>query len=188
MIELRNVRKAFGDRVVLNNINLNVKKGDLISIMGKSGSGKTTLLNILGFLDTQTDGTYIFNEKIIKGSHARNTIRNQNMGFVFQAYNLIPKLTVSENISLPIFYSQNSKQTRERLKKIPELMDKFGLTQIESSYVECISGGEKQRVCLARALVCDANIIISDEPTGNLDEYNTNLILNEFQQIGRAHV
>lgn len=183
MIELRGLTKSFGKRVVLDELDLRIDNGEMVSIMGHSGSGKTTMLNILGFLDTQTSGEYLFNGKVIKRNYHRNRIRNEYMGFVFQSYNLIPRLTVFENIALPIYYSHNQKLRSERLKKIPELIKQFGLELIKSSYVDYISGGEKQRVCLARSLACGANLIISDEPTGNLDAVNTELILEQFKRL-----
>lgn len=103
MIELKNISKSFGKREILKNINFSVKEGELVSIMGKSGSGKTTLLNILGFFEYPSSGEYYFEEKLIKKEKQMSKIRNANMGFVFQAYNLIPRLTVYENIVLPIF-------------------------------------------------------------------------------------
>ena len=183
MIDLHNICKNFGNRVVLKNINFSVGEGDIVSIMGKSGSGKTTLLNILGFLDAPTSGIYFFNGKPVLNNYQRNLIRNEYMGFVFQSYNLIPKLTVYENIALPIYYSIHSSKIKERIKNISVLIEQFHLNSIANSKVEYISGGEKQRVCLARALVCDAKLIISDEPTGNLDDVNTRIVLNELKRI-----
>ena len=114
MIELKNISKSFGTREILKNINFCVEEGDLVSIMGKSGSGKTTLLNILGFFEYPTKGEYYFDGKLVKKENQMSRIRNQNMGFVFQAYNLIPRLTVYENIVLPIFYSLDKKKKKER--------------------------------------------------------------------------
>lgn len=183
MIELRQISKSYGSRIVLNDVNFNAKKGDIISIMGKSGSGKTTMLNMLGFLDLPTSGEYYFEGKLVKSNYQRSLIRNEHMGFVFQSYNLIPKLTVKENVELPIFYSVKRKYMKDREKKVMGLLQRFGLEDIANSMVEYISGGEKQRVCLARSLVCDADLIISDEPTGNLDVKNKEIILNEFKRM-----
>ncbi|MDE6208812.1 MAG: ABC transporter ATP-binding protein [Lachnospiraceae bacterium] len=185
MIELKNISKSFGTREVLKDINLSVKEGELISIMGKSGSGKTTLLNILGFFEYLTKGKYYFEGKLIKNENQMSRIRNMNMGFVFQAYNLIPRLTVYENIMLPIYYSLDRKHRKERIKGVNELIEKYGLIDIKDSFVENISGGEKQRACMARALVCDAGLIISDEPTGNLDENNKNNVLDMFKEMNK---
>lgn len=185
MIELKNISKSFGKREILKNINFSVKEGELVSIMGKSGSGKTTLLNILGFFEYPSSGEYYFEEKLIKKEKQMSKIRNANMGFVFQAYNLIPRLTVYENIVLPIFYSMDKKKKKERLKLAEQLIDKYGLGEIRNSFVENISGGEKQRACMVRALACDAKLIISDEPTGNLDEKNKNNVLEMFKEMNK---
>lgn len=186
MIELKNVAKRFGYREVLRDINLSVNEGEIISIMGKSGSGKTTLLNIIGFFEKQTSGEYLFQNKKITTQHKMSMIRNQYMGFVFQAYNLIPRLTVKENILLPIYYSLDKKNCRDRIKNIDNLLEQYDLSHIANSYVENISGGEKQRTCMARAIVCDAKLIVSDEPTGNLDDKNKNNVLNMFKEMNES--
>ncbi len=184
IIELEHISKKFEEREVLSDINLSVNEGELVTIMGESGAGKTTLLNILAFFETPTAGKYLFKGIEVEGSYQRNKIRNYNMGFVFQSYNLIPKLTVYENIILPIYYSMASKTQKENyIKRIPYLLERFNIKKIEKSYVDHISGGEKQRVCLARALANDARLIISDEPTGNLDEKNAGIVLEEFKKM-----
>lgn len=185
MIELKNITKSFGSREVLKNINFSVKEGELVSIMGKSGSGKTTLLNILGFFEYPTSGDYLFEGKKIKRENEMSRIRNKYMGFVFQSYNLIPRLTVYENIILPVYYSVEKKSAKERIRKADELIEKYGLKEIKNSYVENISGGEKQRACMARAMVCNAGLIISDEPTGNLDESNKYKVLDMFKEMNK---
>lgn len=183
VIELRNVTKKFGDRIILDGINLSVNKGELITIMGASGAGKTTLLNILGFLENITDGEYLFYGKKVRKKEM-SKLRNQKIGFVFQSYNLIPKMTVYENIVLPIFYSLSPYKEKEKyLSKIPELLEKYNIDGIKDSYVDNISGGEKQRVCLVRALSCNADLIISDEPTGNLDRNNSFIVLDELKKL-----
>lgn len=185
MIELKNISKRFGEREVLKKIDLSINEGDLISIMGKSGSGKSTLLNILGFFEKPTAGEYYFNGQKIKVENKKSEIRNRHMGFVFQSYNLIPRLTVYENIVLPIYYSLDRKNRRNRISNVNALITKYNLEHIKDSYVENISGGEKQRTCMARAISCDASIIISDEPTGNLDEDNKFNVLNMFKEMNR---
>lgn len=186
LIELRNVTKKFGSRVILDKINLQVQSGDLITIMGKSGAGKTTLLNILGFFETITEGEYLFNGKTVRKNQT-SVIRNRNIGFVFQSYNLISKMTVYENIVLPILYSfSGPKEKKQYLDRIPALLERYGIDTIKNEYVDHISGGEKQRVCLARALSCDAPLIISDEPTGNLDRQNTSVVLEELRKINQG--
>lgn len=184
LIELKNISKSFGKREILRNINLSVNEGELVTIMGESGAGKSTLLNIMAFFEQASGGEYFFNGTKIHNNFQRNQIRNHNMGFVFQAYNLIPKLTVYENIVLPIYYSMATIKEKENyLRKIPYLIDRFNISKIEKSYVDYISGGEKQRVCLARALATDAKLIISDEPTGNLDRQNADIVLEELKKI-----
>lgn len=183
LVTLKNVIKQYGSRRVLNNLELQVYEGDLITIMGRSGAGKSTLLNILGFFEEMTEGEFYFDGKKVKKSETER-LRNLNLGFVFQSYNLIPKMTVYENVILPIYYSlarENKKQ--EWIKRIPELLSRYKIGDIKNEYVDHISGGEKQRVCLARALSCDARLLICDEPTGNLDRENTRIILKEFQRL-----
>ena len=126
MIELKNVSNRFVLRQVLRDINLTVNEGDIISITGKSGCGKTTLLNIIGFFEKQTSGEYFFQNKKILAQHHMSKIRNQYMGFVFQAYNLIPRLTVKENILLPIYYSLDRKKNKDRIKNIDSLLERYG--------------------------------------------------------------
>lgn len=186
IIELKHISKSFGDREVLRDVNLSVNNGEMISIMGKSGSGKSTLLNILGYFEKQSKGIYLFNGKKTMTENQKSEIRNRYMGFVFQSYNLIPQLTVYENITLPIFYSIDKKKRKARLEVVDELIEKYGLTDIKNSYVENISGGEKQRVCMVRANVCEASLIISDEPTGNLDDKNKQILLDGFKEMNKA--
>jgi len=185
LIQLKGVTKQFGDRVVLDEIDFSVKKGELVTIMGESGAGKTTLLNILGFLETATSGEYLFDgEPVTK--QKEELLRNRNIGYVFQSYNLIPKMTVYENVLLPIMYSSHSESAKRRFaERIPELLEKYGVSHICNSFVDYISGGEKQRVCLARAVVCEARVIICDEPTGNLDRENARVVLKELQEMHR---
>lgn len=185
LIKLDKISKSFGDRKILDNISLEIYEGELITIMGKSGAGKTTLLNILGFLENVDKGDYYFDGKLVSAKLS-NVIRNRNIGFVFQAYNLIPKLTVYENIVLPIYYSDiNAKEKKRYIDRLPDMMRKYNIEHIKDSYVDYISGGEKQRVCLARALACDAKLIISDEPTGNLDAQNTDIVLEELAKMNK---
>lgn len=184
VISLENVTKRFGDRTILDSIHFSVDEGSIVTIMGESGAGKTTLLNILGLLDAPTSGVVKLYDSPVTGQYKRDLFRNRYLGFVFQSYNLIPRLTVYENIVLPIFYSQNSDKT-ECIARIPELICRFKLDTIRNHYVDHISGGEKQRVCLARALSCDAPILICDEPTGNLDHCNKSVVLSELERMNR---
>lgn len=179
IIELLNVSKIYDTRVVLNNLNLQINKGDLISIMGKSGSGKSTLLNILGFLDSPSSGEYYHENKLIIKQTQKEKIRNTQYSFVFQAYNLIPDLTVYENIRLSTYYSLKFKNSKSN-DLVRSLLAKYNLEHICDSLVQFISGGEKQRVCLARAVASEAEVIFLDEPTGNLDCINTNIVLDQL--------
>lgn len=186
VIELKHITKNFGEREVLKDVNLCINSGEMVSIMGKSGSGKSTLLNILGYFENQSGGIYLFNGEKLTSENQKSEIRNRYMGFVFQSYNLIPQLTVYENIILPIYYSVDKKKRKARLKAAEELIEKYGLSDISNSMVENISGGEKQRVCMARANVCEASLIISDEPTGNLDDKNKQIVLDGFKEMNAA--
>lgn len=182
IISLENVTKNFGNRKILDNINFSINEGSIVTIMGESGAGKSTLLNILGLLDTPTHGKISVYGNPVTNQYERDLFRNRYFGFVFQSYNLIPRLTVYENIVLPIYYSQLHNKI-ERINEVPHLINRFNLEAIRNEFVDHISGGEKQRVCLARALSCNAPVIISDEPTGNLDYYNKQVVLDEFKKI-----
>jgi putative ABC transport system ATP-binding protein len=185
IIELSHISKKFGDRIVLKDINLNIRYGELVTIMGKSGAGKSTLLNILGFFESSTSGEYRFDGKLVK-KREYNRIRNDHIGFVFQSYNLLPQMTVYENVVLPIYYSQvSASEKRKRISNVNSLLEKYNISHIKDAFVDYISGGEKQRVCLARALSCSPQLIISDEPTGNLDSGNTSIVLDELKAINK---
>lgn len=183
LITLENVTKQYGSRKVLDGLDLQINEGDLITIMGHSGAGKSTLLNILGFFEEMTEGEYFFDGKRVEKKE-RSRLRNLNLGFVFQSYNLIPKMTAYENVVLPIYYSLSKESDKKKwLNRVPELLNRYRIKEIEREYVDHISGGEKQRVCLARALSCDARLLICDEPTGNLDKENTLIILEELVRL-----
>lgn len=174
LIELKNIQKYYPvgkDKLhVLKSINIEIKKGEFIMIMGKSGSGKTTLLNILGFLDNFSEGKYIFKGRDVTdlSEKDRSKFRNTNIGFVFQQFNLIPTLSIYKNVELPMIYNNKySKEEKEsRIKKNLEmvgLLDKINQKPLE------LSGGQQQRITIARALVNEPDIIFADEPTGALD-------------------
>ena len=174
LIELKDIQKYYplGKNTlhVLKSINLEIKSGEFLMIMGKSGSGKTTLLNILGFLDTFSDGKYLFkgNDVTDLTEKERSKFRNKNIGFVFQQFNLIPNLNIYKNVELPMIYSNiYSKEEREFIikekLKVVGLLDKIYQKPLE------LSGGQQQRITIARALVNDPDIIFADEPTGALD-------------------
>lgn len=190
IIELKNVNKIYKTKVenihILKNINLAFNKGDFISIQGKSGSGKTSLLNILGLLDEPTDGEiYIGGEKIrYKNEKAKTAIRNKKIGFVFQFHYLLNEFTALENVMMPALVNK-SMNKNEIKKKAKELLALVGLAKrIKHKPME-LSGGEKQRVAIARAMINDPDIILADEPTGNLDTETSNMINELFMKINQ---
>ena len=187
LLETKNISKQYllnkENISVLTNINITISKGEYIAIMGQSGAGKSTLLNILACLDSASSGTYLFKgDDISKLSEAhRANIRNQEIGFVFQNFNLLPKLTVAGNVELPLIYKNvNAAERRERLRQI---LEKFHLWDRRKHKPNQISGGQKQRVAIARALIKKPSIIFADEPTGNLDSNTTHEILKLFDQL-----
>ena len=190
IIELKNVNKIYKTKVenihILKNINLAFNKGDFISIQGKSGSGKTSLLNILGLLDEPTDGEiYINGEKIhYRNEKAKTAIRNKKIGFVFQFHYLLNEFTALENVMMPALIKKNMNKN-EIKKKAKELLALVGLAKrIKHKPME-LSGGEKQRVAIARAMINDPDIILADEPTGNLDTETSNIINKLFMKINK---
>lgn len=188
MLELKNICKSFNQgefkNSVLKDINLIVKKGDFISIMGPSGSGKSTLINILGLLDSEFRGEYKLNGEIIKSlnedQHA--TLRNNDIGFVFQQFHLIDEYTVRENILLSFLYSEK----KANLKYIESLVKDLGLVDKLNEYPNNLSGGQKQRVALIRALAHKPKFLIADEPTGALDEESRDEILQILQNLNNS--
>ncbi|MBP9538236.1 MAG: ABC transporter ATP-binding protein [Leptotrichiaceae bacterium] len=188
IFELKNVNKEYKTKVeiieVLKNISLELNQGDFISIQGKSGSGKTTLLNIIGLLDTPTTGEIKFDNEIINyaDEKIKNMIRNQKIGFVFQFHYLLNEFTALENVMIPALIDTklNKIQLRSKAKELLELVE-LG-HRIDHKPLE-LSGGEKQRVAIARALINDPNIILADEPTGNLDLETSETISELFKKI-----
>ena len=173
IIRLENLSKIYGKSgttlAALDQVNLIVNKGDYISIVGNSGSGKSTLMNIVGFLDKQTSGKYYFcGEEASKLNQSRLAkIRANNIGFIFQGFNLIPSLNALENVMLPLSYKGINKKERKEIAK--EALEKVGLKDRISHYPNELSGGQCQRVAIARAIATKPNLILADEPTGNLD-------------------
>ncbi len=186
LIQIENLKKEYrtGEVVtkVLHGLSFNVDKGEFISIMGPSGSGKSTLMHILGFLDRPTSGIYLFKGKNVSKLNDRELalLRNEEIGFVFQAFNLLPRTTVLENVKLPLVYSRNKKEMEKRALKV--LAD-VGLSHRINYFTNQISGGEKQRVAIARALVNNPSIILADEPTGNLDSKSGIQIMKILQDL-----
>ncbi|MBM7871171.1 putative ABC transport system ATP-binding protein [Clostridium pascui] len=187
IIEVKDVYKTYDTGALkftaLKGINLSIDKGEFTSIMGSSGSGKSTFMNILGCLDKMDSGMYILNNKNI--SHLEDNelakIRNTEIGFVFQAFNLLPRMTILENVELPMVYAGIAK--KERRKKALDALERVGLSDRIIHKPTEISGGQKQRVAIARAIVNNPSVIMADEPTGNLDSKSTFEILKIFQDL-----
>lgn len=180
VLELKNCCKSF-DKDVLTNLNLTIKEGDFVSIMGKSGSGKTTLLNILTTIETMSSGEYYFDDKNIN-TYKTHKLRLNQFGFIFQNYNLLENHTLSENILLPYVYTNSNEIDKDYYN---ELIDKLGLRDLLNKKVVTLSGGEKQRVAIGRGIILDPKIIFADEPTGNLDEENALIILNLLKELNK---
>ena len=189
MIKTENLSMLFTTEDVqtkaLNEVSLEIKKGEFVAIMGPSGCGKSTLLNILGTLDSSTSGKYFFDGKEIdKMSESQLTsFRKGNIGFVFQNFNLIDELTVYENVELPLVY-MNSKKS-ERKKKVMEVLERMNIAHRAGHFPQQLSGGQQQRVAIARAVVTDCPLILADEPTGNLDSTNGLEVMELLSELNR---
>ncbi|MGJ5642229.1 ABC transporter ATP-binding protein [Formosa sp. S-31] len=187
VIEISNIIRDFklGQETVhvLKGINLTIEKGDYIAIMGPSGSGKSTLMNLLGCLDTPTGGTYILNGKDVSkmSDDELADIRNTEIGFVFQTFNLLPRTTAIDNVALPMVYAGYSKSDRN--KRAEEVLTQVGLADRMDHKPNQLSGGQRQRVAVGRALVNNPSIILADEPTGNLDSKTSVEIMSLFDTI-----
>lgn len=187
IIEVKDVYKTYDTGALkftaLKRINLSIDKGEFTSIMGPSGSGKSTFMNILGCLDKMDSGMYILNNKNISDLEDNELarIRNTEIGFVFQAFNLLPRMTILENVELPMVYAGISK--KERREKALDALERVGLSDRITHKPTEISGGQKQRVAIARAIVNNPSVIMADEPTGNLDSKSTFEILKIFQDL-----
>ncbi|MEZ4827336.1 MAG: ABC transporter ATP-binding protein [Bacteroidia bacterium] len=160
------------ETTALNEVSITIEKGEFLSIMGPSGCGKSTLLNILGLIDSPTSGNYFFlKEEVARyGERKRAALRKKHIGFVFQSFNLIDELTVFENVELPLVYNQTPVKSRKKL--VEEVLDKMNMMHRQRHYPQQLSGGQQQRVAVARAIVNRPELILADEPTGNLDTAN----------------
>ena len=189
LLEARELGKTYSDNGVkipaLRSATLTIERGEFAAIMGPSGSGKSTLLHLLGFLDRHTSGEYRFDGKTIDDYTERELahIRNQKMGFVFQAFNLLPRLSVLENVKLPLLYS--GVPLHEWSARAEEAAEKVGLSHRLRQEASRLSGGEKQRVAIARALVMRPEVIFADEPTGNLDSISGGLVMEVIQRLNK---
>lgn len=173
MIRINSISKVFllpeTETIALNRVSLHIKQGEFVAVMGPSGCGKTTLLNILGMLDNPSEGMYLFNNMEINrlSEKQRSVIRKEQIGFVFQNYNLIDELNVFENIELPLLYRKISR--KERRTQVEEIMESLKISHRRKHFPIQLSGGQQQRVAIARAIVGKPSLILADEPTGNLD-------------------
>lgn len=188
-IKLQNITKTFGfgdaEISALDDVDLTVKKGEFIAIMGPSGCGKTTLLNVIGLLDQPSTGEYYLDDNPVDdlSSRQRAHIRSKHIGFVFQNFNLVPRLTVIENVALPLTYKGFGKV--KRLQEASRILKTFHLNEREYYMPHQLSGGQVQRVAIARALVNSPSIILADEPTGNLDSKTSHIIMEELADLHR---
>ena len=190
LIKMDGVTKVFvTDEVethALAGIHIDIKKGEYVSIAGPSGCGKSTLLAILGLLDSPSDGTYVLNGKSVQNlkMSERARIRNREIGFIFQAFNLIGDLTVYENVELPLTY--RGMPGAERKKRVYEALERVGMSHRVKHYPSQLSGGQQQRVAVARALGGDPSILLADEPTGNLDSTNGEAVMDLMRELHRG--
>jgi len=187
MISIVNLTKTYQtediETTALNQLNLNVNEGEFVSIMGESGCGKSTLLNVIGLLDSPNEGTYHFDGTEVSryNESDRADYRKNNMGFIFQNFNLIDELTVFENVELPLVYLKMAKN--ERKEKVNQLLERIGIGHRSKHFPQQLSGGQQQRVAIARALVSGPKLILADEPTGNLDSKNGKEVMEILTQL-----
>ena len=192
MSNLNNISKIFRTESVetyaLDSVSLTVERGEFVAIMGQSGSGKSTLLNIVGMLDHIDQGEYIFDDKDISGftENKLADIRKDNIGFIFQSFNLIDELTVFENVELPLVYQRISKKEREQ--RVLAILEKVNIAHRKDHYPQQLSGGQQQRVAVGRAIVAEQKMLLADEPTGNLDSKNGEEVMQLLAQLNREGV
>lgn len=187
MIKIKNLSKVYStdeiETTALNSVDLNIKRGEFLAIMGPSGCGKSTLLNILGLLDSASSGAYQFGENDISNytEKQRVKLRKGALGFVFQSFNLIDELSVFENVELPLLYLRIPKV--ERKKRVEEVLDRMNIMHRKGHFPQQLSGGQQQRVAVARAIVAKPNVILADEPTGNLDSVNGEEVMQLLSEL-----
>ena len=187
MIEIHNLSKVYRtadvETTALNNVNLEVAPGEFIAVMGPSGCGKSTLLNVLGMLDTPNSGSYKFLGQDVAGRSEKElaAIRKQHIGFIFQSFNLIDELSVAENVMLPLLYQKSPATEREQ--RVQEVLERVNIAHRADHRPQQLSGGQQQRVAVARAVVTNPELILADEPTGNLDTVNGEEVLELLNQL-----
>ncbi len=187
MLELKNLTKKFRtseiETAALSNVNVKIEQGEFVAVMGPSGCGKSTLLNIVGMLDTPTDGEYVFLDQEVSRYSERQLaqLRKKTLGFIFQSFNLIDELTVFENVELPLLYQGMS--TRDRRERVDQVLERIGIAQRRNHFPQQLSGGQQQRVAVARAVVGRPKLILADEPTGNLDSTNGEEVLGLLTKL-----
>lgn len=187
MISLKDIHKSYTTGAnqlhVLKGINLTIAKGEMVAVMGSSGSGKSTLLNIMGLLDSYDTGLYQFDGKALEDMNETRAarFRNQNIGFVFQSFHLIPFKTALENVALPLYYRNVKRKKRNQIAL--GFLDKFGIADWANHLPAELSGGQKQRTAIARAMIADPSILLADEPTGALDSNTSQDVMEVFKQV-----
>jgi putative ABC transport system ATP-binding protein len=195
MLKTENLRKVFQtdevETTALNNVNISIEKGEFVAIMGPSGCGKSTLLNIIGLLDNPSEGKFHFIDHEVSGysEKQRTNLRKSNIGFVFQSFNLIDELSVFENVELPLIYQKVP--SSERKKRVEKVLKRVQIAHRSKHFPQQLSGGQQQRVAIARAVVSNPNLILADEPTGNLDSANGKEVMDllcELNQEGTTIV
>jgi putative ABC transport system ATP-binding protein len=187
MIKTSNLTKIFRtdevETTALNNVEFKAGQGEFVAVMGPSGCGKSTLLNIIGLLDSPSNGQYYFMDKEVSGyrESQRTDLRKGNIGFIFQSFNLIDELTVFENVELPLLYLRIS--SKERKKKVNAVLERMQISHRKDHFPQQLSGGQQQRVAIARAVVTNPRLILADEPTGNLDSANGEEVLKLLEEL-----
>ncbi|MGB0428957.1 MAG: ABC transporter ATP-binding protein [Bacteroidia bacterium] len=187
MIKIIDLEKKYTtdeiETTALSSINLEIEEGDFAAVMGASGCGKSTLLNIIGMLDKPSKGQYYFNGTDVAklGEKQRAQVRKQNIGFVFQSFNLIDELTVFENVELPLVYLKTPKA--ERAKRVNLLLEQMGIAHRAKHFPQQLSGGQQQRVAVSRAIITKPKLVLADEPTGNLDSHHGNEVMDMLTQL-----
>ncbi len=189
MIKIEKLEKVFRTEEIetyaLNGVNFKVKEGEFVAVMGPSGCGKSTLLSIIGLLDNPTKGSYLFNETEVAGLREkdRTKLRKGHIGFVFQSFNLIDELNVFDNVELPLFYLKM--KVSERRKRVTEVLQRMNIGHRIKHFPQQLSGGQQQRVAIARAVVANPDLILADEPTGNLDSKNGIEVMNLLTELNQ---